>query len=92
MQMSIVEVFICRRLHMNTSMIPACIWLICRLCTALHTKCCGAVMVIKSIVTQVVSDKVEILYCCVRNVWSASDGCAQRTLPGGVDPDTPLVG
>ena len=44
MQMSIVEVFICRRLHMNTSMIPVCIWLICRLCTALHTKCCGAVM------------------------------------------------
>ena len=43
MQMSIVEVFICRRLHMNTSMIPVCIWLICRLCTALHTKCCGAV-------------------------------------------------
>ena len=25
MQMSIVEVFICRRLHMNTSMIPVCI-------------------------------------------------------------------
>ena len=44
MQMSIVEVFICRRLHMNTSMIPVCIWLICRLCTALHTKCCGAVI------------------------------------------------
>ena len=44
MQMSIIEVFICRRLHMNTSMIPVCIWLICRLCTALHTKCCGAVM------------------------------------------------
>ena len=43
MQMSIVEVFICRRLHMNTSMIPVCIWLLCRLCTALHTKCCGAV-------------------------------------------------
>ena len=43
MQMSIIEVFICRRLHMNTSMIPVCIWLICRLCTALHTKCCGAV-------------------------------------------------
>ena len=44
MQMSIIEVFICRRLHMNTSMILICIWLICRLCTALHTKCCGAVM------------------------------------------------
>ena len=29
---------------MNTSMIPICIWLICRLCTALHTKCCGAVI------------------------------------------------
>ena len=43
MQMSIIEVFICRRLHMNTSMILICIWLICRLCTALHTKCCGAV-------------------------------------------------
>ena len=43
MQMSIVEVFICRRLHMNTSMTPVCIWLICRLCTTLHTKCCGAV-------------------------------------------------
>ena len=44
MQMSIIEVFICRRLHMNTSMILICIWLICRLCTALHTKCCGAVL------------------------------------------------
>ena len=43
MQMSIVEVFICRPLHMNTPMIPVCIRLICRLCTALHTKCCGAV-------------------------------------------------
>ena len=40
MQMSIIEVFICRRLHMN---ILICIWLICRLGTALHTKCCGAV-------------------------------------------------
>ena len=45
MQMSIVEVFVCRRLHMNTSMIPICIRLICRLCTALHTKCCGAVAI-----------------------------------------------
>ena len=45
MQMSIIEVFICRRLHMNTSMILICIWLICRLYTALHTKCCGAVRV-----------------------------------------------
>ena len=44
MQMSIIEVFICRRLHMNTSMILICIRLICRLCTALHTKCCGAVI------------------------------------------------
>ena len=43
MQMGIIEVFICRRLHMNTSMILICIWLICRLCTTLHTKCCGAV-------------------------------------------------
>ena len=43
MQMGIIEVFICRCLHMNTLMIPICIWLICRLCTALHTKCCGAV-------------------------------------------------
>ena len=43
LQMSIIEVFICRGLHMDTSMIPVCIWLICRLCTALHTKCCGAV-------------------------------------------------
>ena len=43
MQMSIIEVFICRRLHMNTSMILICIWLICRLGTTLHTKCCGAV-------------------------------------------------
>ena len=42
-QMGIIEVFICRRLHMNTSMILIYIWLICRLCTALHTKCCGAV-------------------------------------------------
>ena len=30
---------------MNTAMILICIWLICRLCTALHTKCCGAVVV-----------------------------------------------
>ena len=45
MQMSIIEVFICRRLHMNTSMILICIWLVCRLCTTLHTKCCGAVLV-----------------------------------------------
>ena len=43
MQTGIIEVFICRRLHMNTSTIP---WLICRLCTALHTKCCGAVSVV----------------------------------------------
>ena len=48
MQMSIIEVFICRRLHMNTSMILICIWLICRLCTALHTKCCGAVLCCKA--------------------------------------------
>ena len=46
MQMSIIEVFICRRLHMNTSTILICIWLICRLGTALHTKCCGAVKVV----------------------------------------------
>ena len=43
MQMSIVEVFICRRLQTNTLMIPICIRLKCRFCTALHTKCCGAV-------------------------------------------------
>eukprot|EP00731_Ephydatia_muelleri_P013950 Em0007g1260a len=30
MQMSIIEVFICRRLHMNTSMILICIWLLCK--------------------------------------------------------------
>ena len=47
MQMSIIEVFICRRLHMNTSMILICIWLICRLGTTLHTKCCGAVRATK---------------------------------------------
>ena len=35
MQMCIIEVFICRRLHMNTSMIHICIWLICRLCLSL---------------------------------------------------------
>ena len=46
MQMSIIEVFICRRLHMNTSMILICIWLICRLGTTLHTKCCGAVLIV----------------------------------------------
>ena len=43
MQMSIIEVSICRRPHMDTSMILICIWLVCRLCTTLHTKCCGAV-------------------------------------------------
>ena len=44
MQMGIIEVFICRHLHMNTSTILICIWLICRLdCATLHTKCCGAV-------------------------------------------------
>ena len=46
MQMGIIEVFMCRRLHMNTSMILICIWLICRLGTTLHTKCCGAVMIL----------------------------------------------
>ena len=43
MQAGIIEVFICRRLHMNTSTILICIWLVCTLCTTLHTKCCGAV-------------------------------------------------
>ena len=43
LQMSIIELSICRRLHMDTSMMLICRWLICRLCTALHTKCCGAV-------------------------------------------------
>ena len=46
MQTGIIEVFICRRLHMNTSTILICIWLVCRLCTTLHTKCCGAVHVL----------------------------------------------
>ena len=41
--MSIVEVFVCRHLQTNKSMIPVCIRLKCRLCTAMHTKCCGAV-------------------------------------------------
>ena len=44
MQMCIIEVSICRRQHMDTSMIPICIWLVCRLCTTLHTKCCSTVM------------------------------------------------
>ena len=44
MQMSIIEVSICRLLHMDTSIILICIWLICRLGTTLHTKCCGAVI------------------------------------------------
>ena len=52
MQMSINEVFICRRLHMNTSMILICIWLICRLGTTLHTKCCGAVFSRISVIGQ----------------------------------------
>ena len=43
MQMSIIEVSICRHPHMDTSLILICIWLVCRLCTTLHTKCCGAV-------------------------------------------------
>ena len=42
MQMRIVEVFVCRHLQTNTSIIPVCIRLKCRLCTALHTKRCGA--------------------------------------------------
>ena len=46
MQTGVIEVFICRRLHMNTSTILICIWLVCRLCTALHTKCCGTVTLI----------------------------------------------
>ena len=41
MQMSIIEVFKCSRLHTDTSMTLICIWLVCRLCTILHTKCCG---------------------------------------------------
>ena len=43
MQMSIIEVSICRRQHMDTSMIFICIWLVCRLHTTLHTKCCSTV-------------------------------------------------
>ena len=43
MQTGIIEVFVCRCLQTNTSTILICIWLICRLCTTLHTKCCGAV-------------------------------------------------
>ena len=43
MQTGIIEVFKCRRLHTNTSTILICIWLVCRLCTTLRTKCCGAV-------------------------------------------------
>ena len=31
MQTGIIEVFICRRLHMDTSTILICIWLVCRL-------------------------------------------------------------
>ena len=60
MQMSIIEVFICRRLHMNTSMIPICIWLICRLCTALHIKCCGAVHLLA-----LLSQKYHSSYDCI---------------------------
>ena len=45
MQAGIIEVFKCRHLHMSTSTILICIWLVCTLCTTLHTKCCGAVYV-----------------------------------------------
>ena len=41
----IIEVSICRLLHMDILM---CIWLICRLCTTPHTKCCGAVLSVVS--------------------------------------------
>ena len=62
MQMGIIEVFICRRLHMNTSMILICIWLICRLGTTLHTKCCGAVCMyvftLKKLLTGSVTQKL----------------------------------
>ena len=65
MQMSIIEVFICRRLHMNTSMILICIWLICRLCTALHTKCCGAVQVVSTVrYIQEEKERKRILHGC----------------------------
>ena len=72
MQMSIIEVFICRRLHMNTSMILICIWLICRLGTTLHTKCCGAVFVLFFVTShthgctlyKLVSRRPEPRCCC----------------------------
>ena len=51
MQMSIIEVFICRRQHMDTSMIPICIWFVSninRTCpvsvfsiTILHAEMCS---------------------------------------------------
>ena len=60
MQMSIIEVFICRRLHMNTSMILICIWLICRLGTTLHAKCCGAVFDMEPFVTVFTLNHISI--------------------------------
>ena len=61
MQMSIIEVFIRRRLHMNTSMIPVCILLICRLCTALHIKCCGAVQCVVPLTLINILDSMQVL-------------------------------
>ena len=85
MQMSIIEVFICRRLHMNTSMILICIWLICRLCTALHTKCCGAVIVKELIEAEAnisQANKVSTVFVTVsfHNLCTGGEHVAQRLL------------
>ena len=72
MQMSIIEVFICRRLHMNTSMIPICIWLICRLCTALHIKCCGAVIMVQEF------SVLNIELSLIEMKWNGAKSCKDK--------------
>ena len=44
-QTHIIEVSICRRLHMDTSMICVCIFFICRVCVTLYTTLCHSVSV-----------------------------------------------
>ena len=81
--MSIVEVFVCRRLQTNTSMISVCIRLKCRLCTALHTKCCGAVCLdeedIKNSIT-CTSGGQALLYTATISYSSASADITGSTL------------
>ena len=70
MQMSIIEVSICRCLHMDTSMISICIWLVCGLYKTLHTKCCGAVCI--AIITTLRINALHFLFTNLFDSFAAS--------------------